>query len=216
MREKLLVCAVILGSSLLGVSAWACPEPKVNKWDYEHVHCLQDGLALFKPRGQSYGYMDKYGDVVIRPQFEMGKGFREGLAAVKVNGRWGYIDTSGYFVIRPQFDFANDFYNGVAEVRRVGENRLIKIDRQGYEDGGVNPNAVYIAPVVRPMARPPEPDPNSAYYYPSVSERPRIVERPSVSERPTIQNSRDTSNTDYKSIPARSALHTAVVSSKSK
>lgn len=170
MCKKALISVLILGSGLLGMSAWACPEPKVNKWDYEHVHCLQDGLALFKPRGQAYGYMNQNGDVVIRPQFEMGRGFREGLAAVKINGKWGYIDANGRIVISPQFESADNFYNGVANVRKVGDTKQTKINKQGHEQGKsggdsgwTNPNGAYVEPV----------------------ERPTIIHRPGTTERPT-------------------------------
>ncbi|WP_373563792.1 WG repeat-containing protein [Campylobacter sp. 2018MI34] len=30
--------------------------------------------------------------------------FREGLAGVKLNGKWGLIDKNGKFVIEPKFD----------------------------------------------------------------------------------------------------------------
>src|SRR5262249_37536648 len=42
--------------------------------------------------------------------------FSEGLAAVKVNGKWGYIDKSGKYVISPQFSRARSFHEGLAFV----------------------------------------------------------------------------------------------------
>lgn len=43
--------------------------------------------------------------------------FKEGLLAVKVDGKWGYIDESGEFVIEPQFLNAENFQsNGLAIV----------------------------------------------------------------------------------------------------
>lgn len=140
MRSKSLISLAVLVSCLSSVSAFACQKPNVNQFNYQYVHCLEEGLALFKPRGQPYGYMDQRGDVVIQPQFEEGKRFKEGLAAAKVNGKWGYIDKSGSFVIRPQYEFANDFYHGVAEVRKMGDNKLTKINKQGYEQGAGNSN----------------------------------------------------------------------------
>jgi len=43
--------------------------------------------------------------------------FYEGLAAVKLNGKWGYVNTKGTTVIGFQFDGADDFYEGLAFVK---------------------------------------------------------------------------------------------------
>ena len=39
--------------------------------------------------------------------------FSEGLARVRVDGKWGYINTEGEVVIEPQFDDAGSFSKGV-------------------------------------------------------------------------------------------------------
>jgi hypothetical protein len=64
-----------------------------------------------------YGYIDKTGKVVIKPQFENTMGFNEGLAATKLNGKYGYIDTEGNWAIKPQFDFTYMFSDGLAMVQ---------------------------------------------------------------------------------------------------
>ncbi|HBK2048805.1 TPA: WG repeat-containing protein [Campylobacter coli] len=48
--------------------------------------------------------MDKNGEFAIKPKFDDIWDFSEGLAKVKLNGRWGFIDRSGKFVIEPKFD----------------------------------------------------------------------------------------------------------------
>ena len=63
----------------------------------------------------------------IKPQFEDAQLFSEGLASVKIEGRWGYIDKTGQYVIRPQFDDVKlPFEDGLACVA-IG-------DRWGYID----------------------------------------------------------------------------------
>ena len=53
----------------------------------------------------------------IKPQFEDARPFSEGLASVKIEGRWGYIDKTGEYVIRPQFDDVKlSFEDGLALV----------------------------------------------------------------------------------------------------
>ncbi|GJL65067.1 MAG: hypothetical protein NPIRA05_00380 [Nitrospirales bacterium] len=53
---------------------------------------------------------------VIDPVFELARKFSEGLAAVRVEGKYGYINPSGKIVIEPKFDQAGDFDQGLAVV----------------------------------------------------------------------------------------------------
>jgi hypothetical protein len=57
---------------------------------------------------------------VIPRTFERVQPFSEGLAAVRIDGRFGYIDPTGKVIIKPQFDLAGKFNDGMAEVR-VGD-----------------------------------------------------------------------------------------------
>jgi hypothetical protein len=61
--------------------------------------------------------------------------FIEGLAPVKVDGRWGYIDHSGRMIVAPQFDFGGWFSTGAAAVQVNG--------RWGYIDKA---GVMFIAP----------------------------------------------------------------------
>jgi hypothetical protein len=48
--------------------------------------------------------------MVIKPWFDRAGDFGDnGLAAVKLDGKWGYINETGDFVIEPQFDDADSF-----------------------------------------------------------------------------------------------------------
>ncbi len=76
-----------------------------------------------------YGYIDKVGKVVIKPQFENTMGFNEGLAATKLAGKYGYIDLKGNWAIKPQFDFTYMFSDGLAMVEI--EKKSAWIDKTG-------------------------------------------------------------------------------------
>lgn len=66
---------------------------------------FSDGLARVKVWFYAkVGYIDKTGRMVIKPMFDEGGDFAEGLARVKVGGQWGFIDKTGRLVIKPQFD----------------------------------------------------------------------------------------------------------------
>jgi hypothetical protein len=75
-------------------------------------------------------YVDiQSGDEVIPARFERAMPFSEGLAAVRIEGRFGYVDRRGEIVIEPRFDLAGDFYQGLAEVL-VGDRTGI-VNRAG-------------------------------------------------------------------------------------
>jgi hypothetical protein len=65
-------------------------------------------------KGNSFGFINDKGEMVISPQFAYAMPFAEGLAAVNVggdawrnnmpsNGKWGFINRSGKFVINPKY-----------------------------------------------------------------------------------------------------------------
>lgn len=63
-----------------------------------------------------WGYINKLGEVVIKPQFRCAGQFSEGLASVRLNGTYGFIDGTGNFVIEPLYDIAYSFEYGQAKV----------------------------------------------------------------------------------------------------
>jgi WD40 repeat protein len=63
-----------------------------------------------------FGFINKAGELVIKPQFDLTFNFSEGLAFVEKNGKYGFVDQTGRLVIEPQFYSAKDFRNGLARV----------------------------------------------------------------------------------------------------
>ena len=61
-------------------------------------------------RKRKSGFIDKMGKMVIPPIFDNAYGFSEGLAAVKIDGKWGFIDKTGKIIIEPQFCALNIKY----------------------------------------------------------------------------------------------------------
>jgi hypothetical protein len=53
---------------------------------------------------------------LIPARFERAMPFSEGLAAVRIRGKFGYIDETGEVVIAPRFDLAGEFHQGLAEI----------------------------------------------------------------------------------------------------
>lgn len=109
---------------LLGPKGWEVkPIPGVDR-----ILPGKEGLYPAYKDGK-LGYIDALGKWAIKQQFEEGKKFNEGFAAVKSGGQWGYINRSGEWVSNPKFDQAGDFKRGLALVKSSGKNNLI--DRSG-------------------------------------------------------------------------------------
>lgn len=62
-------------------------------------------------------------------QYEDAKDFHEGLAAVKIKGKYGYIDNSGNIIIKCNYSEASDFIDGKALVKKG--NKEFYIDKEG-------------------------------------------------------------------------------------
>lgn len=71
---------------------------------------------LFQAENGLWGYKGYLGDIVIEPQFQKARSFRENLAAVQKSGQWGYINPKGVYVIKPLYNTAMSFQAGYAKV----------------------------------------------------------------------------------------------------
>lgn len=89
-----------------------------------------EGLKKSQKDGK-VGYVDCSSNWVIKPIYDDGSIFSEGLAAVRIGEKWGYINNKGECVIEPKFDFGNPFINGYAIVTWQGEFKFRAIDRHG-------------------------------------------------------------------------------------
>jgi hypothetical protein len=88
-----------------------------------------------------HGIINDRGEIVAPFKYESIEEFSEGLAVVRLEGRFGYIDEKGREVIACSFDDANDFYGSLAKVY-VNEKSGF-IDKSGkmivpaeYDDAG--------------------------------------------------------------------------------
>ena len=68
--------------------------------------------------------------IIVPPEFEELRGFSNGLAAVKQNGKWGYVNVKGKLVIPPIYDKARDFHEGVAAVKTEKGWGYINMDNE--------------------------------------------------------------------------------------
>lgn len=89
---------------------------KVDKPKDLHYSKGKTGELILFVKNNKTGYLNSKGEVIIKPIFEAGLPFSEGLACVRHKGKYGYIDSSGKFVIFPRFMYPNSFSEGLAGV----------------------------------------------------------------------------------------------------
>lgn len=98
------------------------------------VYGQEKGASVLLPvvQGGKWGYINRAGEVVIAPQFNLANNFSEGLAAVLTRDGWGYIDATGRMVIAPNRGFFHPgaFSEGLAPVG-VNSTKMGYIDRTG-------------------------------------------------------------------------------------
>lgn len=73
-------------------------------------------------RRRLMGFIDREGEVVIAPRFEMVQDFGEGLAGARfqTNNLWGFIDRAGKRVISPEYEGVGRFSEGLCAVQDDG------------------------------------------------------------------------------------------------
>jgi hypothetical protein len=98
-----------------------CAERVPGSYDYL-------GYMPLMPGGCS-GFIDGRGDMVIRPDWDFARPFREGLALITQGKKDGFINHDGRVVIFPQWDSASPFSEGMAHVQRAKKGGFI--DREG-------------------------------------------------------------------------------------
>ena len=133
-------------------------EPAFGDRRWVDVRPFSEGLAAVAVRGSDrrllWGFINRYGEMVIEPQFPDVERFSEGLAAVAVEidpsphafrrGRWGAIDATGELVMNPIFARPFVIHSGAAMImepydtgrvlsngQRVESQRPIFINRYG-------------------------------------------------------------------------------------
>ncbi len=68
---------------------------------------FREGLAVAKH--YLYGFIGPEGNWAIEPKYMGARSFKNGLAAVKLNGKWGFINKQGELVIPAIYNAVKDF-----------------------------------------------------------------------------------------------------------
>jgi hypothetical protein len=92
---------------------------------------FSEGLARFKALNRigvaAWGFINKAGEVVVPPDYDMAHDFTEGVARVQLDDLYGFVDTRGEVVIDPQYPEVADFHEGLAAVHDEGRTGYIDL-----------------------------------------------------------------------------------------
>ncbi len=105
---------------------WAIPP----KFDWGSL--FSEGLAPVT-LGRVCGYVDRTGELKLRPQFKNNEedcaavwgSFDGGLSRWKIGDKYGYINKNGEIAIKPEFDLTFNFSEGMAFVEKDGKYGFI-------------------------------------------------------------------------------------------
>ncbi len=100
---------------------------KVSKYDRIFDFSEERGLVFYN---QKYGFIDKNGFEVIKPDYDDARGFKEGRAGVKKDNKWFFINKMGEKASL-EYEHLRDFEGSYAVVKRKGKFGMI--DKNGLE-----------------------------------------------------------------------------------
>jgi hypothetical protein len=112
------------------------PTKTVSPSTYDRTYDFSDGLALISVN-DLFGFIDRKGNVVIKPQYETAAYFSNGMANVERGERSGYIGKDGAFAITPVFFRGRDFHEDRAWVVAEGPCRW----QQYFDERARNPDS---------------------------------------------------------------------------
>ncbi|HCC07340.1 MAG TPA: hypothetical protein DEP72_04190 [Clostridiales bacterium] len=87
-------------------------------------------LYLIKQKNK-YGYINKYGEVIVKPKYDKISKTRYGISIVQLNEKYGYIDNKGKEITKIKYERACGFSDGLARV--FLEDRYGYINTKGIE-----------------------------------------------------------------------------------
>jgi hypothetical protein len=130
---------LILCSDIGDGNVYLSPEGRTRLRVDGFAEGFSEGLAAVSNKKGLWGYLNKGGEWVINPQFDKAGEFKEGLAAVALDGIHQYINKMGERVLAPRadnykVDFMQPFHSGAAIIIGTRDgNYLTKgmIDRSG-------------------------------------------------------------------------------------
>ena len=90
---------------------------------------LSEGFYLITDNEINYGFANKDYQIIIKPKYEYAESFCNGLALVRLNGKFGFINKEGNLIIGCKYDYAESFKHETAFVKE--QNDTFYINQKG-------------------------------------------------------------------------------------
>jgi hypothetical protein len=101
---------------------------QIGKEKFEEARRFtKDGIARVKKNGK-WSFLTREGNYLTKEKFDYAWKFSEGMAAVKMEGKYYYIDKSGK-LIGDGFDDIREFHQGKGYVKKQG--KWYTLDKEG-------------------------------------------------------------------------------------
>lgn len=90
------------------------------------------GLAVVQKKGrQLMGLIDYNGKVVLPPRYDQISQYYNGIATIRLLGKFGFIDSTGKVIVEPQFETVGKPSDGLIAVSKTGKGSWFYIDYRG-------------------------------------------------------------------------------------
>lgn len=96
-----------------------------NPLEFNVTEDLSEGCYVIMDEHMDYGFADYNYEKIIDTKYEYATSFKEGLALVRLDGKFGFIEKSGKVIIPFIYEDAESFENGIAKVKKGGESFYI-------------------------------------------------------------------------------------------
>ena len=115
----------------------------VVDFEYDDLCNLSENFVIYK-ENRKCGYIDIVKNEKAKAIYEYIKVFKEGLAAVCIDGKWGFINKKGELIIEPKYYSVSDFSQGLAAVSYYSHKTDGYINKKGkivisFEDNYLEP-----------------------------------------------------------------------------
>ena len=97
---------------------------------FEYIEGYHEGFSKFLLKSK-YGFIDRYGNVYISPQYPEAGIMSDSMVNVRLRGKWAFVDYKENLKVQPYYEEVKPFINGAALVKEDGLWNIV--NKEGRE-----------------------------------------------------------------------------------